>query len=509
MTPNASIKKGAEAVCADRLTPRAERIWLLVVVVALVSFHAFVINLQSFFVDEMNELKISQLAISELVVYPDSMPPLYPMLLKGWLAAWQTDAAARWLSALFSILTVASVWWFLRRLISPRAAIASATVLALLPLQLYYSQFVRSYSLVAFWAALSLGLFALAARENSRRSWVSFTLVAVLGMFTHYYFALLLASLGIIWVFATRGRVSWPFVMSVLSVALLASPVVVCLKSDFEYQKHLRDSRPLDSAAAAYTYASFFSGYSLGPSKRDLQTMSTGEATNSMLPWGIGIVGCTGPLLLAGFADLRRHRLALALLAICILPILMTGLLGYFAGITYNIRFIAWITVPLAVLLGVGIMAGHRNLPVRIGTAGLLSLALVAIGNRHLVDRYQNEDLRGAAEYIAANASPGDRVLIVAGYLKDTLDYYLPDDYEIIELPEAKQSIDSAANSEQAEQSIAGQLEALGGVKWLVYSRPFHGDPEGVILRGFERQPNVYKFGTSKGFAGVELIYSP
>jgi len=491
-----------------KLPLRVELLGLGAILMSLVAFHLLSISRQPFFIDEMCELVIAKFSVGKILTYADSMPPLYSILLKGWLGFWGTDAAARWLSALFGLLTVVAVWWFVRRLVSGWAGLASAAVLTVLPLQLFYTQFVRSYALFALLSTLAIGFFAIATMENKRAAWIGFVVAAVVGVFTHYYFVLLLVSLGVIWIAASRGRVGWPFVWSVVAVGVLASPVLVCLKSDFEYQKHLRDPRPLDAAAAAYTYVTYYSGYSLGPSKSDLQTLSAREAAKQMMPWGIAILGCSVPVLLLGFTGLARRRLAWAIAAICVLPIVLTGLLGFAAGVTYNIRFVAWVSAPLSVCLGVGIAHGGRRLLTWLPVTGLLVIAAIAIGNRHLVERYQNEDLRSAASYIATHGSPDDQVIIVSDYLANVLGYYLPPGYSVTTLPDPGGTNQAVKTKDEAERLIQSRLTTADSRRnhlWLIYSRPFHGDPAGHLLEALKSSEAFDSDHPAKRFSGVQV----
>lgn len=508
MSPTPQSKVVTQPQPGGTLSVRSELLGLGAVLVSLMVFHWFTLNRQPFFIDEMCELVIADFSLGKIITYADSMPPLYSLLLKGWLTLLGTDAAARWLSALFGLLTVTAVWWFVRRLVSSRAGLASAAVLAAMPLQLYYSQFVRSYALFALLATLAIGCFAIATIESRRAAWVAFVVVCVIGVFTHYYFVLLLASLFLVGLVASRGRVGWPFVVAMVAIGLLSSPVLLCLKSDFEYQKHLRDPRPLDPAAAAYTYVTYFSGYSLGPSKRDLQTLSAAEAAAEMLPWGIAILVCSVPLLLLGVAGLARRQLAIAVIAIGLLPILLTGFLGWVAGVTYNIRFVAWVAVPLSVCLGVGIAHGGRRLSTWLPVVGLAAIALIAISNRHWIERYQNEDLRSAAEYIVANGSPDDRVAIVSDYLENVLRYYLPASFSITTWPnpgEVNQAVTSKEHAEKVVDKYTSSTNPQRGRLWLIYARPFHGDPSGYLLEAIESSQAFEAGDLVREFPGVKL----
>ena len=111
----------------------------------------------------------------------DVQPPAFFLLLAGWLNAVGVSVwAAKWLTVLASLPTVALVWAATRRWAGRRAAGWAAWLAALSPAYLWYAQEVRSYTLAitlgalatyAGWRALeALGLFGPAGRVESARA---------------------------------------------------------------------------------------------------------------------------------------------------------------------------------------------------------------------------------------------------------------------------------------------------------------------------------------------------
>ena len=483
------------------MTSARERIAIGTVLLLLLGYHCLTIQRQSLFIDEWSELHIAQLPVAQLAFKADSMPPLFSLLLRGWLALWG-DPGARWLSAACHAVSVVALWRFVRQLVSPQVGVASAVVMAAMPLPLFYAQFVRGYALVGLLAVLACGFFALAVR-GANKAWPPFVVASVVGIFCHYYFVLLLASLVAVLLISVRGRVTRPAVLSLVAICVLASPILLFLKSDFAYQKHLRDARSMNVASIGYTYASFFSGYTLGPAKAELQTLSTSKAAQRMAPWLAAIVLCAGPLAWFGFKRLEEARIGWPVVGMVVLPVMLTGGIGLALGMTYNVRFVAWCAAPLAVLVGAGVETAftrRRWLCFILLVLGILTT--VALFNRHYVPRYFNEDLRAAADHLREHADESAVVFCVSDYLAHPLRYYLGERLPIVELPEPGATNVVVSRKADAEQGIAVCREYGDRPMWLVESRGFHGDPQGMLV---DRMQSELGFEVAAQLPGITL----
>ncbi len=480
--PTTRAERRQASTPAGDLPPARERTIIAAVMLCLLVYHGLTISRQCLFTDEIREIAITQWPTIDLLFANDSMPPLFPLLHRAWLQVWGTDAAARWFSALCGMLSVIAVWQFTRLLVDRVTGVTAAALFAVMPLPLYYAQLVRGYALMGLLAVLAIGTFALAERGR-RSAYFAFVGVSVVGMYEHYYFAILLLSLALVWLVSRPRLPKSRGLAAFVAIALLSAPVIFFLKTDFGFQKELRAPRPMSVAALGYTFTSFFSGYSLGPSKADLHTLSTVEAAVMIAPWALAITGCVAPLAVAGFRRLREVRLAGPLVAMIVLPVLITGGLGALAGITYNVRFVAWCAAPLAVLLGAGACAPGLSPLRRAATLGLVAVMVVALANRNLNPRYFNEEYRSVAAYLDEHAHAQAAIFCVSGYAAGGVRYYLPGHQQrVLELPTPGQSSEVVTTVGQVDQAVAVVRSTPASQAWLLYCRPFHGDPEGKLL---------------------------
>ncbi len=411
---------------------------LLLSGILLLAFVVCAIDLNgpSLFVDEFSEITLAKESTTAIIQANDSAPPLFPLALKAWTNIWQSDTSARWFSAACGLASILCVYGIGSRLVDNATGLAAAFITSLLPMHVYYSQFVRCYSLMFLLVALDLWLLLRATQLNRTRDWCTFALVAALGAYTHYYFAIFLAtSLVIICLLRRHWWIGWPAIAAYIAIGIAMLPLLWLLPGDLEFQKGLRDPRPLNAATFGYTYFSLFNGYTLGPSSSELQTMSSTEAIRSAAPW-LAIVGILIVILgYEGWRQIRNNKSFLEIATLAILPVLILGILSLVGGLNYNVRFVTWIMIAAAVWLGAGIAASWQRRHVQFAIAAFVVVASVAFINRHWVGRYEHENLRDAAAYLQAHATKGDTVYIVSDYLADLTRYYLGPDWDVVELP--------------------------------------------------------------------------
>lgn len=166
---------------------------------------------QSLWYDETVSVALAQERLWPLITHTarDIHPPLYYILLHfwGWLTGYHEFSSA-YFSLGWGVLLVASVGVLGRWLGGRGVGLLAATLVALSPLNVWYSQEVRMYTMAATLGVWSLmTLWALLTGPRMRRRWQTLWLLsAVAGMYTVYYFAFLLIAEALI-VLLWRRRV--------------------------------------------------------------------------------------------------------------------------------------------------------------------------------------------------------------------------------------------------------------------------------------------------------------
>ena len=295
--------------------------WLSLIVFSAFVLRAWNLSSQCLDIDEYTELQVRHKTYVEAANAADSMPPLFPVLLKSCLAIWPSDMIGRWFSAVIGVATVWGVGVLWTPSVGRPLALATAALLATSPLHIYYSQYTRSYGLVMFWTALAIGSLMLALKSRQPAHWALFVVSALGGLYTHYYFAIFLGVLSVCFACWANGwRWSRQWWVANLCIGVLALPLVGFVGKDLHFQKGLRESRPLDIAAFGYTYVSMMTGYSIGPAKRDLQVMNRSEALKSAGPIAATVGAIFLSLGLSGLSYLRKRRLFVVFCVLALAP---------------------------------------------------------------------------------------------------------------------------------------------------------------------------------------------
>lgn len=165
------------------------------------------------------------------------VPPLYPILLRGWMAlAGDSETALRLLSALCGTLFVAAVMVVGRAMFNHGVGLWSGVWAALSPMHVYYSQEARAYALLTLLLAATYGLAWRATERDRWRDWALVSASAAAALYTHYLaiFALV-PTLAIVVCRPPCGRRAFRWAAALGAALVLFLPWIVW---DFVVQPH-------------------------------------------------------------------------------------------------------------------------------------------------------------------------------------------------------------------------------------------------------------------------------
>ena len=420
------------------MTNRRLLYWLVLLALLLAAFalRLFRLDAQSLWWDEGISLHLATSTLGELVRdrLNNIHPPLYFILLKGWLAlVGVSPFTGRYLSTLAALIQVALVYALARQWGGPRRTAwpwLAAGLLLIAPLSIIYGQEIRVYAFlpaVYLVMLLAAGAF-LAFSRRTLRPLVVLAMAEWIGLHLHYValFAVAFVALWglvVLWRRGDRaGLRRW--LASQTLVALLSLPWLIALllnlaavRAEANAGAFTADPVPLPFLfAQVWTF--HLTGLAGALSSRFAQI---GAAVAAVLLAG---------LLLARLPVTRRHvsdrALTFRLLASWTLP-LLSGLAVWsvrsFSHPRYIVMF-ALLLVPLATFL----MVAARRRAEQVAGA-MLGVVLVALSLWGL-DRYffdpaaAKPDVRGAAHYLEQVAALDDLSLI-----PDT-DWSLPFEYK-------------------------------------------------------------------------------
>jgi mannosyltransferase len=333
---------------------------------------------------------------------------LYYLLLRGWLTvAGDSELAARTLSVIAAVATVASLYALARRLASERVALLAGVLLAVNPLFIRYAQQARGYTLVVFLVTLATLLFVRALARPTWTSWLAYAVVAALGVYAHFFALLVLLAHAASLLFLPRDR---------LPVRKLAGTAAALgtLLIPFVYLLARSDSSGVAWAAEN------------APGRLFTRIHEHPPLAAAFLAVGLALV-------IAFFWALRRWygsslRSGAAwpwalVLTWLLTPPVVVVLVAVFFRPLFVIRYFA-ICLPAAVLLVAVALAGLRWRMLAATTAGLLLVTSLA-ADVQWYTAPQAEDWRGTARYVVGSAHPGDGVLFYPPYVRMPFALYL------------------------------------------------------------------------------------
>ena len=163
----------------------------------------------------------------------DIHPPLYYALMQAWIIAFgKSDVALRMMSVVIGISAIPLVYLVARELFNARVGIVAAFLIAIAPIQIYYSQELRMYGLVTTLAlasvALQLKMLTADGRQRTMPVRVAFIILTALALYTQYFAAFFIAA-QIAVILYLKFRAQWQidlraWVMTYLAVGAVYLP---------------------------------------------------------------------------------------------------------------------------------------------------------------------------------------------------------------------------------------------------------------------------------------------
>lgn len=420
--------------------------WLFVIgVIALaLALRGWNLHGRGFTADEVAELLLARQPLASVIMDEDDdrFPPLYRTILVIWERAFGTEAAARWLSVVAGVLTVIVVWRAGAALLDERDAPWPALLLACSPFHIHFCREGRAYAVyclfaaMMFWAALRLLRDGGARRRGEWALMVGSTVAAV---YSHWYAVPLAALLWAFSLAASWRRDGWRLpagAVAATALLLIPAPIILIRASADLPDEELYAG--FDLEALGYALISLPGGFTIGPSMKELRSIPAAEGIRQFLPW-VAAVGLAG-LVLLGQA-IRRLGLRGAggrALAMLVASALLTPLLGYAGNLTgggFVYRYVVWLVVPYALLLGAGASRSRASWAARLAVVALLAVNAAAIFNRAYDSRYDEEDFRAVAAKLEELGADDAPVLVASNYMGAALRYYWPAERPLTSFP--------------------------------------------------------------------------
>ena len=207
------------AALTRRLYPAIRNEWpLILVILAAIALRIYKIAAQPLWLDEIYAVQLSRQGFTAIIQnsLKDPHPPFYYLLQMWTSGLWnvQTEFGWRWLSALCGILTIPSFYLLTRRFSGQVGSLAATFTFAVSPFHIYYSQEARPYAFVTLLAVVSTILLVdLLAKPDSRSRWTALTILSCMGLFSNYFYALIIGVQALVLLIRTRQLEWWIYAL--------------------------------------------------------------------------------------------------------------------------------------------------------------------------------------------------------------------------------------------------------------------------------------------------------
>lgn len=414
----ARARAGATAGRWRRLrSPEAARAGFVLALAAGVALRLY--SPTALWLDEAQTVAIARLPLHELLaaLREDGSPPLYYLLLHGWIGWFGSgDVAVRSLSALFGLAALPLLYLLALRLFGRRAVANAALLLAATgPFAVRYSTEARMYSLVVLLTAAG-GLALEAAARRPQRVAPMVTMGAISGLLalTHYWSLFLLAGVWG-WLLVTARRAGAPPVRRAFArrgwLAVTAGTALALLPwlPTLLFQL-TRTGAPWGAPVWLSSLPNVVDGWAGGGLPGALLALGY---------WGLLVLAvvarrdATGRLVL----ERARNTLPVRLAALAFGALLLGVLVSMATGSAYALRYsaIAFPPFVLTVAFGVTVLRGDAR---RYVVAGMVVLGLVGSFTEITSERTQAGE---AADAVAGTARAGDVVVVCPDQLGPAL----------------------------------------------------------------------------------------
>ncbi len=445
--------------------------------------------------DEALSVNIARLPLGDIpdALRHDGSPPLYYILLHGWMRMFGTgDVAARSLSAVLSVAALPVMWFAGRRAGTRATAWAALILFACSPFAIRYATEARMYSLVML--LFLLGYLAL-ARALERPTASRLAAVSVLTgalLLSHYwaiYLVVLVLGLLVHRVRRARGRVeALRALVAVLAGTLLFLPWLPSFLYQLAHTGTPWATRP--RVGAIVTAMDEFGG-------------GRGE---------VAPISSLSLLILAALGvfarsldhrrlelDLRTRPRARGLALVAVGTLALGVVAAMISGAAFVARYAALALPPFVLLaaLGTDTLADHKVRRWTLAVVAVLGLWTGASTSFH-----ERTTAGEVATAIKENAAPGDVIAYCPDQLGPGVSRLLPDHFQQVTFPRrtSPERVDwvdyGRVNRAAPAEPFAEMLLQRAGTRdiWMVWSpgyRTFGPKCEAIIGALEEQRPNT------------------
>ena len=382
---------------------------------------------QSLWFDEAARLLIAQADVPTIVTTTggDTMPPLFHLMMHGWLQAGAQDFWTRLPSALAGIILIAIIYQLGKSLFDRKTGLIAGTAVSFLPYLIFHAQQANLYSIYVLLAAITTLAFWRAVQQPKNKwGWIVYGGVVLTAVYLHYFIGFIVIMQHLFALWRLRRKEIWqPLILTDVAIGIGFLPYIpIFLSKTTEVSSGfwLNSPSPLQPLL---TYYLFIGSYSL---------------PGTFFAIGLGLVLA---VLLIALLDIRHqikanpaNKQAISyVLLLTFGPILLIWIISQWLPV-YLDRTLLIILPAYLMTLAYALAHTHRRSPLPYLSGLLATILFFSLYNYYAVADFQKEDYRAAATAVSTYKTPGDVIVHTGnGSYIPFLIYLPPTDHFLLE----------------------------------------------------------------------------
>jgi mannosyltransferase len=347
------------------------------------------------------------------IVGEDVHVPLYQELLHFWrLFVGDTVAKARGLSLVFFMLSIPALYALGKLVYSRSIGLFAAVLFTISPFINWYGNEIRMYTLFVFFVIINQYFFICLFKKNNSRTWFWYGLTAVLGMYSHYFFSLVLFTHLIFYGLNVGLFPQGSFKRFVLTASIVVGSLVPWVLYVIHIGKAASQSPhlPVPTTVDLFNiFAQFISGFQSDPINTVFLSL-----------WPLA--------LLFGFFGLRRNARTTDTTHFLMLSVLVPLFTAYFISIFIVPVFISRyliVMVPALYLCILSLIETYSYSTAVIARSVLVGFMLIMLGFEITSPITPvKEHYKEVAAFLNEHAMPQDAVILSAPFTLYPIEYY-------------------------------------------------------------------------------------
>jgi mannosyltransferase len=466
--------------------PRSSRVPLLVTGVHLLSLGVVLLGARADFLrnsirlDEAQSLWQTNHSYDSLlqIVAKDVHVPLYHVLLRTWRLVLGPDVeTARLLSLVFLLAAVPVFYLVARQVLSRPWALFALVLFSCSPFLQWYGSEARMYSMLVLVTLVSQYFFLTLVEQDRTAAWVGYAASAVVGIYTHYFFAFVLAAQGI-YVLLMWRRLPRTAIAKMAGVAALVGAAYLPWFLYFRANGSASETRPSLPAPSSVDFSNVYSQFLFGFQSDTINTILVST-------WPILVLGALASVRVG----VRLDRPTAYLVVAAFVPVLLAFVVSHLVTPFFLSRYM--IAALPALLLLLVKFVGALTKPVARGLAAALLVATVlgTVVQAANPETPVEEDYRRAAQLVEDGATPQDVVVLSSSFTVYPFEYYYDGAARMATLPLwDRQGPAPAFDPDQLPEQVASLTEGHQYVYLLLsYDQGYEEEVVQYFRQNFEQ----------------------